>query len=76
MPPHLSITEPTIVQVRGWDTSGTIIFNDIVGTNNSAVRHGGCFHGSGKGIFNNGTVMLANYAEDGGSICEQIFYTR
>ena len=59
------------MQVLGWDTSGTIIFNDIFGTNNSAEGHGGCFHGSGKSIFNDGTTMLANYAEHGGSICEK-----
>lgn len=74
MPQHLFITESAVVQVFGWDASGTITFNDMLCTNNSAEEYGGCFHGSGKGVFNNGTVMLDNHAEHGGSICENIMY--
>lgn len=67
----LTLTESTVVQVYGWDPTGTIVFNDVFCTNNSAEENGGCFHGSGKAIFNNGTVMLNNQGEHGGSICKR-----
>lgn len=67
----LTLTESTVVQVYGWDPAGTIVFNDVFCTNNLAVEHGGCFRGSGKVIFNNGTVMLNNQGEHGGSICKR-----
>ena len=55
----------------GWDINGTIVFNDVICEQNYAVRDGGCFYGLGEGIFNNGTVVLDNMAENGGSICER-----
>ena len=58
------------MQVRGWDPDGTIVLNDVSCTSYSAVGHGGCFHGSGKVVFNDGTVMLNNQGDHGGSICK------
>lgn len=54
--------------VKGWDKYGTVVFNDVFCTNNSAAQNGGCFHGAGKGIFNDGAVMLNNQGIHGGSI--------
>lgn len=67
----MTSTEFTAVQVKGWDVDGTIVFNDVFCTNNSALENGGCFHGAGKTIFNDGTVMLNNQGEHGGSICKR-----
>ena len=67
-------TEFTVSQVLGWDASGTITFNDMSCTHNSVAGNGGCFHGSGKSVFGNGTRMLDNYAEHGGSICKPRIY--
>lgn len=71
---------PIHVQVLGWDSNGTITFNDVVCTRNTALESGGCFSGRGRGIVNdgtvmhsvvnNGTVMHHNHAEYGGCICE------
>ncbi|CAB1104292.1 unnamed protein product [Ectocarpus sp. CCAP 1310/34] len=46
-----------IVQVLGWDSTGAVEFNDVVGSNNTAGGNGGCFYGSGRGILNAGTFM-------------------
>ncbi|CAN0292075.1 unnamed protein product, partial [Laminaria digitata] len=54
--------------VYGWDSDGTIVFDDVFCTNNSAIEHGGCLHSSGKVIINDGTVMLNNTADRGGGI--------
>lgn len=55
----------------GWDSDGTITFNDVFCADNSAAtQHGGCFYSAGSGIVNNGTVMRDNEALDGGCICE------
>ena len=58
------------MQVFGWDPSGTIMFNDVVCTNNSADGSGGCFCSTGKSVVNDGTLMHENEAYDGGCICE------
>lgn len=60
-----------IVQVFGWDIKGTIVFNDVLCKDNGAQISGGCFYGSGKAIFNDGTVMLDNSGANGGSVCER-----
>ena len=55
----------------GWDPNGLIVFNDVVCTRNTAVDgNGGCLHGAGTGIVNNGTIMLDNTGTNGGCICE------
>lgn len=59
-----------ILQVFGWNTTGTIEFNDFFCRNNSAAENGGCFYGAGRALVNNGTVMLDNVAKLGGCICE------
>lgn len=59
-----------MVQVLGWDASGTVEFNDVLCEENSATIGGGCFYGAGGGIINAGTAMLHNSAADGGSIRE------
>lgn len=65
-----ALTESTVLQVCGRHSSGTIVFNDVRCTDNSAVGNGGCFHGSGKATFKNRTVMLNNQGINGGGICE------
>ena len=63
------------VQVFGWDPKGTIIFKDVVCTENEAPENGGgCFYGYGTGIFNDATVMTGNVALHGGSIRECHLY--
>lgn len=62
------------MQVFGWDTSGTITFNDVTCSDNSAESEGGCFFGAGKSIINDGTVMHHNSARDGGCLCEYNIY--
>lgn len=59
-----------IAQVHGWDSEGTIVFNDVFCSSNMAGGNGGCFHGATKAIFNDGTVMLNNQGTNGGSICK------
>lgn len=56
----------------GWNENGTIVFNDVLCTKNSAETYGGCFYASGGGIINDGTEMLDNLADRGGSIGECI----
>ena len=58
----------------GWDSSGTIIFNDVVCTNNLADGSGGCLYNTGRSRVNNGTVMHDNEATHGGCICESYIY--
>lgn len=48
---------------------GTITFNDVTCSENSATNDGGCFYGAGTNIFNDGVVALDNKAERGGCIC-------
>lgn len=59
-----------VVQVFGWDPSGTIVFNDVSCTQNLAIGNGGCFFSKGRSSVQNGTVMHDNNAGDGGCICE------
>lgn len=59
------------VQVYGWDVSGTITFNDVTCSDNSAVSEGGCYYAAGQSEINNGTVMHDNSALDGGCIRER-----
>lgn len=66
----LTSTLPPVVQVFGWDVSGTITFNDVTCSDNKAVSEGGCYYGSGLSIINDGTVMHNNEALDGGCLCE------
>lgn len=54
----------------GWDTDGTIIFDDMNCTNNWATINGGCFYGMGRAIFNDGVTVLDNKALNGGCICK------
>lgn len=63
-----------IVQVLGWNVDGTIVFDEVLCANNSAENHGGCVYAFGGGIFNDGTEMLNNSADRGGSICECIAF--
>lgn len=58
----------------GWDSSGTIIFNDVVCTNNVADGNGGCLYSTGRSSVNDGTVMHGNEAQDGGCICKSYNY--
>lgn len=58
-------------QVFGWDTLGSITFNDVNCSENLATNDGGCFFGAGSNLFNDGTVMLGNQADKGGCICER-----
>lgn len=58
----------------GWDAHGTIIFNDVICKDNTVTEDGGCFHGWGGGIFNNGTALLGNVANNGACICERTKY--
>lgn len=62
-----------MVQVMGWNASGTIVFNHVSCAANTVINDGGCFYGMGRGIINDGTVMLDNEASNGGgaSICER-----
>lgn len=60
----------SVVQVFGWDENGTMIFNDVLCTENTAYRNGGCFSASGRGVVNDGTAMTGNVALNGGSIRE------
>ena len=66
---HVLTLSPA-VQVIGWHSSGTIVFNDVSCTQNLASGSGGCFFSTGRSIFNNGAVMHDNKARDGGCICE------
>ena len=59
-----------VVQVFGWDSNGTTIFQDVRCALNTASENGGCFYGSGVGVVINGTVMHDNSADNGGCICE------
>lgn len=59
------------VQVIGWDTSGTIVFNAVACTQNTAGGYRGCFRGAGRNTVNDGTVMHDNEAAHGGCICER-----
>lgn len=52
-----------------WN-SGTIEFNDVLCSQNTAGEDGGCFYSAGKGTITNGTTMQDNVAVDGGCICE------
>lgn len=63
------------VQVFGWDSRRTIIFNDVLCTNNLADERGGCFYGTGRSIVNNRTTMHDNEASQGGCICERCIYS-
>ncbi|CAM9190499.1 unnamed protein product [Ectocarpus sp. 8 AP-2014] len=54
--------------VLGWDSTGTVEFNDVVCSNNTAGGNGGCFYGSGKGILNAGTLMRSNEGIYGASV--------
>lgn len=68
----ISVTPPDvlILQVFGWNTTGTMELNDVFCGNNTAAKNGGCFYAAGRALINNGTVMLDNVAELGGCICE------
>lgn len=59
------------VQVLGWDTDGTITFNEVICKGNWAENDGGCYYGVGGAIFNNGTEMQGNLANNGACICER-----
>lgn len=52
------------------DSTGTVDFNSVDCNENTAGASGGCFHGSGAGVINSGTVMRDNEADLGGGVCE------
>lgn len=54
----------------GWDSRGTIVFDNVSCTGNAATFNGGCFYGLGRSIFNDGASMLDNSAVNGGGIRE------
>lgn len=68
---HCLTEFPFVVQVLGWDANGTIVFNDMFCTVNTADRNGGCLYASGRVIVNDGTAMAGNVALLGGSIRER-----
>lgn len=52
------------------DSEGTIEFQSVVCSNNSAGASGGCFHGWGAGFISNWTLMENNTAESGAAMRE------
>ncbi|CAM9909015.1 unnamed protein product [Ectocarpus sp. 4 AP-2014] len=55
--------------VFGWDPTGTVVFNDVVCSDNTVGGLGGCYYAAGKGIVNDGAVMRGNSAlDDGGCV--------
>ncbi|CAM9217775.1 unnamed protein product, partial [Laminaria digitata] len=58
--------------VLGWDSAGTITFNNVTCSDNSAVSEGGCYYGRGTTVINDGTVMHDNSALDGGCLFSAI----
>lgn len=59
-----------LLQVFGWDATGTIEFNDVVCTGSVSAANGGCLYVSGVGVVNDGTVMRGNQAKAGGCLCK------
>ncbi|CAM9831277.1 unnamed protein product [Scytosiphon promiscuus] len=54
--------------VFGWDSSGEVELDDVLCTGNIAEENGGCFYSAGRSIFNSGTSMVDNFADQGACI--------
>lgn len=60
------------MQVFGRNWTGTIDFNDVLCSQNTAEEAGGCYYSAGRGTVTNGTTMEENVSGHGGCICERI----